>query len=782
MNPSIGFRSSLATDAGPVRPLNTDSVETREPAGSLERARKGAIWVIADGVGSDENSQRASRLAARTVVDAYWHSAIPEVDARLRAAVERANSMLLAERPSGGGTREERFGATVLAAVIIQDDLYIAHAGRSRAYVFRGGSLRQLTEDHTWVAREIRAGRLSPEDAATHPRRNAITRALGIREPVDVDLVAERLEPDDLVLLCSDGFHRQVAETDVVATLQRYGSDAASVLVEAAAQRGGEDNITAVTIATGAQPDVTDATLDRVVLLNRLGTELTGSLDLDATLQSVLEHLLVLSGGERAAILLREPEGRLTPYLSHNLWSGGIPDPSRTVAEQAVQEQQPILVQNALDDPRFRTSESIVTSSLQSILCVPLIVNQDAIGVLYVDATTGDSMTVSQTDLELLVSFAGHAAAAIQSARLHETLLSRTREVELAGIRQDALIRSLSSGLIALDNQGVISEWNPAAEAILGIRADTALGSTLAETLPSPVARWLTNLSLQAEQEDQTIFVGDEWEGSVGERPRVILAGRVARIRDRDGRVTGTVFVVIDRTDLVSMEESRQAEIAERERLRSLFSRYLAPSLVERLLSSPDAVQLGGNRKDVTILFADIRGFTGFSEREAPEAVVEILNQYLELATGEIFNQLGTLDKFLGDGIMALFGAPLDVPDHELAAVRAAIAMRSRLEDYRRETGARVGVGVGLNSGEAIVGNIGTPELMSYTAIGDVVNVAARLESEARPGEILIGETTFERIADRIEVEELGPLHVKGRAVPVPTYKVHRVLDDTADA
>ncbi|MFW6075604.1 MAG: GAF domain-containing protein, partial [Chloroflexota bacterium] len=649
MPSSIGSQSSTASDAGLVRKINSDVLEMRESGGPLERARKGSIWAIADGIGSDHRAREAASLAAQTVVETYWNSAIPEVDARLQAAVERANAVLLAERGAG----EERFGATILAAVLIENRLHVVHAGRSRAYILRHGALQPLTSDHTWVEQEVRAGRLSRDEAATHPRRNALTRALGIHETVEVDQVEETVRPGDVVLLCSDGVHRQIGEVEIAAILQHDGAAAAQGLIEEAGRQGGRDNATAVTVALEEPAARTTGVADRILQLSRLGTELAGSLDLDATLQSVLAHLLRLSGGERAAILLRDPDGKLSPYLSHNLDAGrDLPDPSRTVVDQSLRDQRPVLVRNALDTTRFGAAESIVAASLQSILSVPLLIRQETIGALYVDSASGEPMTIDDTDLELLVSFAGHAAAAIQNARLHSEVLERTREVELASTRQDALIRSLSSGLIALDNQGIVAEWNPAAEMILGVTAGEAVGSRLPDVLPPQVARWLMDLGRQAEAENQTIFAGDELETAIAGRPRVILAGRVARIRDHAGHVTGTVFVIIDRTDLVTMEEARQAEIDERERLRNLFSRYLAPSLVERLLTSPDAVQLGGTRKDVTILFADIRGFTGFSERSVPEDVVETLNQYLALATEAIFDQLGTLDKFLGDGIM----------------------------------------------------------------------------------------------------------------------------------
>ncbi|WP_430228728.1 adenylate/guanylate cyclase domain-containing protein [Nitrosomonas communis] len=745
----------------------------------MERVQKGSIWLIADGVGPEERGLQASRLAATSIVDAYWHSAIPNVGDRLRAAFERTNALLFAQSRPELGPRG-LFGATAIAGVIIENLLYIAHAGRSRAYLLRGESFRQLTNDHSWVAEQVRAGNLSPAEAATHPRRNVITRCLGFKDSIEVDIIQETLKRGDLVLLCSDGLYRQVEDSRIATILHQHGSNGASMLVDEAKRLGGQDNITAVTIAVSPPADEELSAFDRIALLNRLSRELTMSLDLDATLRSVMHHLLALTGGEHGAILLTDDDGRLSPMVVREIADAGQPGGlSETVAYQALRERKPILIENALDDPRFSTAESIIYRALRSIACVPMIIHEDAIGVLYVDSSA-ESGVFDQTDLDLLVSFAGQAAAAIQNARLHQTVLARTRELEVARTRQDSIFRSLSSALIAVDNHSTITHWNQAAEQLFGIPATAAVGATLGKVLPSPVAAWLSNLVVQAEMDAYTLLTGLDWEGKAGGRDRVILSGRVTRIRNPDDEMDGFVFILDDRTEIVLIDEARRAERADRSRLRDLFSHYVAPAVVDQLLNAPDAVQLGGARRDITILFADVRGFTGFSEKHRPEEVVALLNSYLALATSEILNQLGTIDKFLGDGVMAIFGAPLPLECHELAAVRAALAMRSRLDQLRRETGVRVGFGIGLNSGTAIVGNIGTPELLNYTAIGDVVNVAARLQAEARSGEILISEATLMRVANRVEGEELGPLYVKGRADPVSTYKVTRIREEPA--
>jgi PAS domain S-box-containing protein len=711
-----------------------------------------------------------------SVIDAYWHSAIPDPAARLRNVMERANGLLCAQNVPGVDP-SNLTGATVLTGVVVENQLYLAHVGRSRAYLLRDGTLRQLTEDHSWVAEQIRAGKLDPAQALNHPRRHMITRCLGIKTPVRVDLIEQALLPGDLVLLCSDGLYRDVDDEQIALLLGRYGADSASVLVDEARRLGGHDNITTVVIGLDAVSGE-DSMLDRIALLNRLGRELSMSLDLDATLQSIAQQLLALTGGERAAILVSDDGGEPMPRAQHHIEGANrVFSPSRSVVELAFQEQRPILIANAQDDPLIDTSQSIIDFALKSVLCIPLIVRDAALGVLYVDSAARTGV-FDQTDIDLLVPFAAQAASAIQNAHLHQAVLTQAREIDLARARRESLFRSLSSALIAVDNAGQITDWNPAAETMLGIPSANAVNRRLMEALPPSLASWLGQLIIQADAQDTTILLANEWEGSVGGRERVILAARVARIRDQHDAADGFVFVVNDRTDMVLMDEARRAESAEHARIRELFGHYVAPSVVERMLSSTGAIQLGGSREDVSILFADVRGFTGFSERRQPEEVVAMLNQYLALATSEIFGELGTLDKFLGDGLMAIFGAPLAIAAHEIAAIRAALKMRARLAELRQETGTRVGFGIGVNTGEAIVGNIGTSQLMNYTAIGDVVNVAARLQSEARSGEVLISEATLERVREHVVVEELGPLYVKGRADAVVAYRVIELAED----
>ena len=222
-------------------------------------------------------------------------------------------------------------------------------------------------------------------------------------------------------------------------------------------------------------------------------------------------------------------------------------------------------------------------------------------------------------------------------------------------------------------------------------------------------------------------------------------------------------------------------ELTERKRITSIFGKYVAPQVVSQILQDgEEGLKLGGSRKEVTVMFVDIRGFTPLSEGVEPEEIVGILNEYLELTSSCIFNHNGTLDKFIGDATMAMFNAPLPLENHELQAAKTALAMKEgsvELEKMLQERfGKSVKFGIGIHTGQAVVGNIGAKSRMDYTVIGDTVNTAARLESNAKPGQILLSEQVYEKIKDAIVANPLGEIMVKGKAHPIKIYELEGIV------
>jgi len=222
------------------------------------------------------------------------------------------------------------------------------------------------------------------------------------------------------------------------------------------------------------------------------------------------------------------------------------------------------------------------------------------------------------------------------------------------------------------------------------------------------------------------------------------------------------------------IEQQSRAQEREKWAIRDLFQRYVSPVVVDRLVDGMEDLALGGKRQEVTVLFADIRGFTSFSENQPPEQLIEILNLYLALAVEAILAQEGTLDKFMGDAVMAVFNAPLAQVDHTLRAARAALAMQEAISDHNLTMGHQdyLSFGVGIHTGEAVVGNIGTPQRLNYTAIGDAVNLAKRLQEIAAGGQIILSQAAYEAVKNQISTERLGPLPIKGRTSPEEGYRL----------
>ncbi len=227
----------------------------------------------------------------------------------------------------------------------------------------------------------------------------------------------------------------------------------------------------------------------------------------------------------------------------------------------------------------------------------------------------------------------------------------------------------------------------------------------------------------------------------------------------------------------IAVENARAHErLAREEVARANYSRFLPEVVVKQMLENPESFKLGGVMQTITVLFADIRGFTRISEHAAPEKIVQLLNRYFSAMTDIIFAHGGTLDKYLGDGLLALFGAPTATPEDANNALNTAVAMQRRIiginQELKAEGFPEFGVGIGLHTGEVIVGYIGSERRSEYTAIGDTVNTASRLESNARGGEILISDATSKAARGRYKLLPREPIMVKNRQQPVVLWEV----------
>ncbi|MBB6695807.1 adenylate/guanylate cyclase domain-containing protein [Cohnella xylanilytica] len=222
---------------------------------------------------------------------------------------------------------------------------------------------------------------------------------------------------------------------------------------------------------------------------------------------------------------------------------------------------------------------------------------------------------------------------------------------------------------------------------------------------------------------------------------------------------------------LKSYLESSQKSFVTRQ-----FGRYISPDLVKQIISKDIDIELGGNSKHITVLFLDIRGFTPLSEKLSPPELVDTLNTMFNMITQTTLNNRGTIDKFIGDAAMILFNAPLDVEEHERLAVKTAYEIQQGMnvirEQIREKYGCEVNVGIGINSGNVVVGNIGSYLRVDYTAIGDNVNIAARIESSTKPGQIMVSEAVYEKTKESFVYEDAGEKMFKGKSEAIRVYEV----------
>ena len=256
----------------------------------------------------------------------------------------------------------------------------------------------------------------------------------------------------------------------------------------------------------------------------------------------------------------------------------------------------------------------------------------------------------------------------------------------------------------------------------------------------------------------------------------------VGRLLATHGRIISQLYVYI--VCIVVMVyiiiEKYVLETIKKKRVINSFKKYMAPQVIDQMAKDDSFhIELGGERRNVAVLFVDIRGFTSLSEALTPEEIVRILNRYLTLTSECVFEYGGMVDKFVGDCTMAIFNAPTDQEDYIYKAVQAGLLMQEKGEILGRELeaeyGKKVSFGVGINVGPAVIGNIGSERRMDYTAIGDTVNTASRIESKSESGELLISEDVYKALEGRIDAEFKEEMELKGKAKPVPVYKVNGV-------
>lgn len=373
-----------------------------------------------------------------------------------------------------------------------------------------------------------------------------------------------------------------------------------------------------------------------------------------------------------------------------------------------------------------------------------------------------------RNDEEFMEAFNIQAGVALQNAQLFATVKQQEQ-------MQRDILRSLSNGVISTDKTGSIIAANESAQRLLGLEADDRLeGKLITDAIAikeGDFSKWyqdaLHGTDLKRRQQyypDRTLISSGPGQHSIN-----LSINTIADASDQH-QVCGALVVMDD--------------ISDEKRLKSTMYRYMTQELAEELLKLDDA-KLGGDRKEVSILFSDIRGYTTLTENLEAEEVVSMLNEYFESMVEAVFKHKGTLDKYIGDAIMAVFGSPLPLEAHAWMAVQTSIEMRHRLHEFNLSRHAadkpRINIGIGINSDTVISGNIGSSKRMEFTAIGDGVNLGSRLESVSKQYgcDIILSHNTFKPCQEQIWARELDYIRVKGRNEPVAIYELVGLRSDS---
>ena len=496
--------------------------------------------------------------------------------------------------------------------------------------------------------------------------------------------------------------------------------------------------------------------------LAEIGGVVNSTLEVDEVLQIVMDTIVRLMGAERGFLMLRDERGEMVSRIARN-WEQESINPnefaiSRTVVQRVIETGEAILTTNAREDPRFGAQESIIAFNLRSILCVPLMVKSELIGVIYTDNRIRTGI-FSESDRDLLLAFANQAAVSIENARLFSSLKRTLGEVTELKNLMDDVFASIVSGVITADVQDQITLCNRAAASILGRASVEIVGQPLGEIIPVFANDILPHLD-QVRKSDQPI-VGLELSHDLPERGSVDWRFNLSPLKDAGQKTQGVAIVLDDMTERRKLESQRK-----------LLQRMVSPAVLDQI--DPDSLQIGGKKVYITILFADIRGFTAYSEQHSPEELVAVLNRYLAAAAEAVLAQEGTVDKFLGDAVMAWYNAPLPQPDHTLRAVKTALAVRDAVAALHSQlpAEAHLDFGVGIHYGEAVLGWIGTEKRLEFTSLGDSVNTTKRIQENAAKNQILISQEAYERVKDEVETKPFAPLSVKGKTVPLNVYEV----------
>ena len=497
--------------------------------------------------------------------------------------------------------------------------------------------------------------------------------------------------------------------------------------------------------------------------LQDVGVAFAGSLDIKQLTSDLLIRVISILNVNRAAVLLDNPVNReadqqkFSPEVAESF---GMEDIETELADRlaSCSEASANLLENSptvINDPSLAG-----TLGCRNLMVVPVQYKDQLLGAILVgdkESRNEPSPSFGDDDLHLLAAMAGQAGAAISNARLYSDVLRMKNFNE-------NILTSISSGIISAGADSRVVSFNDSAARIFGIAPAEAVGISIT-SLFAPLG-----LDELAGKIEATTRNGEHFQemnvaasSKDGRQLALNISATPFSAADQDSDIDGGVLISVE-------------NVSEGARIKDTLRRYVSANVADLVLEEGYELVLGGKLCEVTVLFADIRGFTSLSERQTPQKVVELLNSYFDLIIDVVFRYNGTVDKIVGDEIMVLFGAPFPRQDDTGRAVRCAVAMLEALDRFNRKRSGSgeppLQIGIGLNRGSVISGNIGSSKHMDYTVIGDVVNLASRLVDRAAAGQILLTRDVAGELGRQFDCRRIGEITVKGKSQPVEVFEI----------
>jgi len=418
-------------------------------------------------------------------------------------------------------------------------------------------------------------------------------------------------------------------------------------------------------------------------------------------------------------------------------------------------------------------TDIFLSPGMNSGIVLPVRAGNRKIGALFLNSRYENHY--GNARFRYLDSMSRLAGGLLENSRLMTELKEYLKRIEAMERYQESIFQSMTNLLVTTDDGGRIRYFNQAAEKAFQLE-EKDLGKPFSRIIGRGLGSKVLDTIGKARGNGKE-YPGIEGIYSREDSEDMDYALNIAPILGMRRKIEGLTLLFTDQTRERTLKAQAEVAVEERRKIKDMFSRYLSHDLVKDMTENPEMVKLGGDKKNATVFFADITGYTAFSEGKDPEYIIEVLNAFFSEAVELVINNNGYIDKFIGDCIMAAWGVPMKSEEEDaVLAVTSALQIhelvRSTDRTFFRGNASKLKISIGMSSGPLVAGNIGSSRRMDYTVLGDTVNTAARLESVASAEEVIITRSTRDLIGDRFRLEELTPVRVKGKEKPIEIFNV----------